>query len=1085
MSKNITVQDGNLVVELAAGETVSAANPSTLTPPLNARIHMSLGGIISESTGGVGGFEADTWAAGDKAYLGVYNDETGQYAELVAHGSTFGAGSLNHALYTATDVAPLDFTGDYKTIMQLESTSAANTFVNIMDGTSLRIYDDAETEKIALQHDGTGLVVSGDNNAIATYNDTNTTTDATTLQFAVGAVNDTITRVGGSTFWVEGFFPGQEITITGSASNNGTFSIANGGINAAGTVITVEGNVLANEGPTGAATLVGRNNHITVVGESAIRFDDIAGSWIGANAMGVDPNGYLNIRGYPTVHDGGTLVIFDGKFPPDISVPPVDTDTGYSTISGWSRDEYNLWEIGTFNVADLGLSLNNFVPDSNIDIWVTDVTDSFYRRTFNSDYATGAHLYWPTTNSIALSTDAAGVYSPLGSVYLEEKATPGADTATRGQLWVRNDNPSTLMFTDGDSTDFVVAGGGATSVFSTGTPLNNEVAVFVDGSTIDSDSTFTWDGTTVQVGGAAGFEITSTYMGNANSIRSRFLPETPTSTNPNIIPRGDDADTGIAWTAADQLSLVSGGVEMLRLTETGTATTDQVIVAPAGIIGDANTPALAFGDGDTGFYESSDDILYVTVGGANNFRFQTNTFIGSSSGAAYVQASAGAVGAPTYAINADTDTGMYSPAADAIALTAGGVEGIRFTEASSSVIQAHEANTGLTADVGSAQGNGVITSTYNVYSTVGTAGDAATLPATFPVGTVIYVKNDGANSMDVFPASGDDAGAGLNTAVAVDAGTSKTFVATTADSTWTTLIDGGGSSSVFATGTPLDNQVAIFTNANTIEGDANFTWNGTTLAVTGAATVDTMTLDNNTITASGSLFLAVDGGDSGIDINSNNTISLYTNNVRRFRTDTNGVNITGDLSADTDINLIYWEWADFTDRAQVGFSGNGNFTIDNLVDSGHVNIRAKNSTSATVSILNADPDAGTAIYGTGVEAKRIYGGTVQTTNATQTEVLATDAIGTDQFMGFEVYVIGTETATGDSVYERVFGAIINDGGTTSLVGSNITERTDDAGASGWVITVAADDTADTLTVDVTGEAAHTIDWKCRVELMEI
>jgi hypothetical protein len=556
---------------------------------------------------------------------------------------------------------------------------------------------------------------------------------------------------------------------------------------------------------------------------------------------------------------------------------------------------------------------------------------------------------------------------------------------------------------------------------------------------------------------------------------------------------------------------------------------------------------------------------------------------------------------------------MYSPAADAIALTAGGVEGIRFTEASSSVIQTHEANTGLTADVGSAQGNGVITSTYNVYSTVGTAGDAATLPATFPVGTVIYVKNDGANSMDVFPASGDDAGAGLNTAVAVPADGSATFIATVADSTWTNLIStagpggtlpagnagndslrwtgsawaadsrfqittigyqianaannqqmavtvdgsqditytyasindmnvgGGGMSGNFnlnsplrfasndsiymgeklnadadeanfgqiwvrndtpntlmftddtgvdtpvvvATGTPVDNQVAVWTDANTVEGDANFTWNGTTLAVTGAATVDTMTLDNNTITASGSLFLAVDGGDSGIDINSNNTISLYTNNVRRFRTDTNGVNITGDLSADTDINLIYWEWADFTDRAQVGFSGNGNFTIDNLVDSGHVNIRAKNSTSATVSILNADPDAGTAIYGTGVEAKRIYGGTVQTTDATQTEVLATDAIGTDQFMGFEVYVIGTETATGDSVYERVFGAIINDGGTTSLVGSNITERTDDAGASGWVITVAADDTADTLTVDVTGEAAHTIDWKCRVELMEV
>ena len=94
---------------------------------------------------------------------------------------------------------------------------------------------------------------------------------------------------------------------------------------------------------------------------------------------------------------------------------------------------------------------------------------------------------------------------------------------------------------------------------------------------------------------------------------------------------------------------------------------------------------------------------------------------------------------------------------------------------------------GLTADAGSAQGNGVITSTYNIYSTVATTGDAATLPATFAVGTIIYIKNDGANSMDVFPASGDDAGAGADTAVAIAAGVGAAFIGTTADAVWTQL----------------------------------------------------------------------------------------------------------------------------------------------------------------------------------------------------------------------------------------------------------------------------------------------------------
>ena len=53
--------------------------------------------------------------------------------------------------------------------------------------------------------------------------------------------------------------------------------------------------------------------------------------------------------------------------------------------------------------------------------------------------------------------------------------------------------------------------------------------------------------------------------------------------------------------AADQLSLIAGGKEMLRLVETGTATSDQIIIAPAGIIGSAAQQALAFGEGDRGF----------------------------------------------------------------------------------------------------------------------------------------------------------------------------------------------------------------------------------------------------------------------------------------------------------------------------------------------------------------------------------------------------------------------------------------------------------------------------------------------------
>ena len=96
---------------------------------------------------------------------------------------------------------------------------------------------------------------------------------------------------------------------------------------------------------------------------------------------------------------------------------------------------------------------------------------------------------------------------------------------------------------------------------------------------------------------------------------------------------------------------------------------------------------------------------------------------------------------------------------------------------------------GLVADTGSGQGDGVIDRQFNVYITVGTAGDAATLPAVFTLGQLVYVKNDAAvNSMDVFPAVGDDAGAGTDTAVAVAAGIGMLFMCTTENSVWTALL---------------------------------------------------------------------------------------------------------------------------------------------------------------------------------------------------------------------------------------------------------------------------------------------------------
>ncbi len=129
-------------------------------------------------------------------------------------------------------------------------------------------------------------------------------------------------------------------------------------------------------------------------------------------------------------------------------------------------------------------------------------------------------------------------------------------------------------------------------------------------------------------------------------------------------------------------------------------------------------------------------------------------------------------------------------------------------------------------------------------------------------------------------------------------------------------------------------------------------------------------------------------------------------------------------------------------------------------------------------------DAGNDYALTGPEAPIADSATLQTTNATQTEILAY-SVASGTSVGFEALIMGREDATGDTVLEKIRGLISNEAGTTALIDTPGVDRHESAGATAWVVTVAADDTGDTLTFDVTGEAAHTIDWKIKLEVIVI
>ena len=268
---------------------------------------------------------------------------------------------------------------------------------------------------------------------------------------------------------------------------------------------------------------------------------------------------------------------------------------------------------------------------------------------------------------------------------------------------------------------------------------------------------------------------------------------------------------------------------------------------------DEALPTLAFGDGDSGFFESVDDAIGVSLAGARAWIFQAGSFTADASNGPRMMNEAatatnptliphlgdpstgiganatgtvsliansiecmrfdeassvvtnqslgrilvpkGTLSTPAFTFTNDTTTGLHSTGASSLSIITGAVEASRYTLAGSprGILITNEAAVGLTAadaTVGSpvaAQGDGVITSSFNVYSTVVTIGDLATLPAVFEVGTRVYIKNDGGVSMDIFPASGDDAGLGADTPIALAADTGAMFMGTVASATWTQM----------------------------------------------------------------------------------------------------------------------------------------------------------------------------------------------------------------------------------------------------------------------------------------------------------
>ena len=165
------------------------------------------------------------------------------------------------------------------------------------------------------------------------------------------------------------------------------------------------------------------------------------------------------------------------------------------------------------------------------------------------------------------------------------------------------------------------------------------------------------------------------------------------------------------------------------------------------------------------------------VNGTEKARIGINGFTGTAADTFRLRnAGATATVANIHPRRDDADTGLGSNAVDQLSLIQGGVEGLRLSEVSSHVIQKVEQHVGITASTTQSQGNGILLSSYNQVATVANANDTVTLTAA-EAGVKQTIVNNGANTLQIFPASGDDLGSGVDTATTLAAGNSITFLA--------------------------------------------------------------------------------------------------------------------------------------------------------------------------------------------------------------------------------------------------------------------------------------------------------------------